>query len=85
MDVIRALSAQLMMYRFVSIVGAARHRKDHCRHFGCPYAVGGFRGGSFFFVDLAMLTDVTLVPTAVAQARSGLWRKPTIRCVVSQP
>ena len=66
-DIIRALSAQLMMYRFVSIVGAAGIGKTTVAISVAHALLEGFKG-AVFFVDLAMLTDVTLVPTAVAQA-----------------
>ena len=80
-DTIRSLSAQLMMYRFVSIVGAAGIGKTTVAISVAHALLEGF-DGAVFFIDLAALTDATLVPTAVAR-RSGLWRKRRIRCVVS--
>src|SRR4029077_19733420 len=63
-DTIRGLSAHLMMYRFVSIVGPAGIGKTtvaiSTAHFGF--------NGAVFFVDLAALTDAKLVPTTVARA-----------------
>jgi predicted ATPase/DNA-binding winged helix-turn-helix (wHTH) protein len=66
-DIIRALSGQLMMYRFVSIVGAAGIGKTTVAISVAHTLLEGFNG-AVFFVDLATLTDAGLVPTAVARA-----------------
>jgi predicted ATPase len=64
-DTIRALSAQLMMYRFVSIVGPGGIGKTTVAISVAHMLLDGFHG-AVFFVDLAVLTDARLVPTAVA-------------------
>ena len=46
-DTIRTLSAQLMMWRFVSIVGAGGIRKNYRRHLRCSRTVRWFRRGGF--------------------------------------
>jgi predicted ATPase/DNA-binding winged helix-turn-helix (wHTH) protein len=66
-DTIRTLSAQLMMYRFVSIVGAAGIGKTTVAISAAHMLSDGFNG-AVFFVDLAALTDARLVPTTVARA-----------------
>src|SRR5580698_6500120 len=66
-DTIRALSAQLMMYRFVSIVGAGGVGKTTVAVAVAHSLLDGF-SGAVFFVDLATLTDAKLVPTTVASA-----------------
>jgi predicted ATPase/DNA-binding winged helix-turn-helix (wHTH) protein len=66
-DAIRVLSAQLMMYRFVSIVGAAGIGKTTVAISVAHMLLNGFNG-AVFFVDLAALTDAKLVPTTVARA-----------------
>ena len=66
-DTIRALSAQLMMCRFVSIVGAGGIGKTTVAISVAHALLDGFNG-AVFFVDLAALTDAKLVPTAVASA-----------------
>jgi predicted ATPase/DNA-binding winged helix-turn-helix (wHTH) protein len=66
-DTIRALSAQLMMYRFVSIVGAGGIGKTTVAISVAHALLDGFNG-AVFFVDLATLTDAKLVPTTVARA-----------------
>jgi predicted ATPase/DNA-binding winged helix-turn-helix (wHTH) protein len=66
-DIIRALSGQLMMYRFVSIVGAAGIGKTTVAISVAHTLLEGFNG-AVFCVDLATLTDARLVPTAVARA-----------------
>ena len=66
-DTIRALSAQLMMYRFVSIVGAGGIGKTTVAISVAHTLLDGF-DGAVFFVDLATLTDAKLVPTTVASA-----------------
>src|SRR3984957_18059078 len=66
-DAIRALSAQLMMYRFVSIVGAGGVGKTTVAVSVAHALLDGFNG-AVFFVDLTALTDAKLVPTTVASA-----------------
>ena len=66
-DIIRALSGQLMMYRFVSIVGAGGIGKTTVAISVAHTLLEGF-DGAVFFVDLATLTDAKLVPTTVASA-----------------
>jgi predicted ATPase/DNA-binding winged helix-turn-helix (wHTH) protein len=66
-DTIRTLSAQLMMYRFVSIVGAGGIGKTTVAISVAHMLLDGFNG-AVFFVDLAALTDARLVPTAAASA-----------------
>ena len=66
-DTIRTLSAQLMMWRFVSIVGAGGIGKTTVAISVAHALLDGF-DGAVFFVDLAALIDATLVPTAVASA-----------------
>ncbi len=66
-DAIRGLSAQLMMYRFVSIVGPAGIGKTTVAISVAHLLLDGFNG-AVFFVDLAALTDAKLVPTTVARA-----------------
>jgi predicted ATPase/DNA-binding winged helix-turn-helix (wHTH) protein len=66
-DTIRALSAQLMMYRFVSIVGAGGIGKTTVAISVAHTLSDGFNG-AVFFVDLAVLTDAKLVPTTVARS-----------------
>jgi predicted ATPase/DNA-binding winged helix-turn-helix (wHTH) protein len=66
-DTIRSLSAQLMMCRFVSIVGPGGIGKTTVAISVAHALSDGFNGG-VFFVDLAALTDPKLVPTTVASA-----------------
>jgi predicted ATPase/DNA-binding winged helix-turn-helix (wHTH) protein len=66
-DTIRALSAQLMMCRFVSIVGPGGIGKTTVAISIAHALLDGFNG-AVFFVDLAALTDAKLVPTMVARA-----------------
>ncbi|HTC04006.1 MAG TPA: winged helix-turn-helix domain-containing protein [Xanthobacteraceae bacterium] len=66
-DTIRVLSAQLMTYRFVSIVGAGGVGKTTVAVSVAHALLDGFNG-AIFFVDLAALTDAKLVPTTVASA-----------------
>jgi predicted ATPase len=66
-DIIRALSAQLMIGRFVSIVGPGGIGKTTVAISVAHALLDGF-DGAVFFVDLAALTDAKLVPTTVARA-----------------
>jgi len=66
-DIIRALSAQLMMRRFVSIVGPGGIGKTTVAISVAHALLDGFNG-AVFFVDLVALTDAKLVPTTVARA-----------------
>ena len=66
-DTIRALSAQLVTYRFVSIVGPGGVGKTTVAISVAHALLDGFNG-AVFFVDLAALTDAKLVPTTVASA-----------------
>jgi len=66
-DTIRTLSVQLMMWRFVSIVGAGGIGKTTVAISVAHALLDGF-DGAVFFVDLAALIDAKLVPTAVASA-----------------
>jgi predicted ATPase/DNA-binding winged helix-turn-helix (wHTH) protein len=65
-DIVCALSAQLMVSRFVSIVGAGGIGKTTVAISVAHALLDGFDGG-VFFVDLAALTDAKLVPTTVAR------------------
>jgi predicted ATPase/DNA-binding winged helix-turn-helix (wHTH) protein len=66
-DTIRALSAQLMIRRFVSIVGPGGIGKTTVA-ISVAHALLDRFNGAVFFVDLAALTDASLVPTTVARA-----------------
>ena len=66
-DIIRVLSAELMMYRFVSIVGSGGIGKTTVAISVAHALLAGFNG-AVFLVDLAALTDAKLVPTTVARA-----------------
>ena len=66
-DIVRTLSAQLMMHRFVSIVGAGGIGKTTVAVSVAHTLLDGFNG-AVFFVDLAALTDAEFVPTTVASA-----------------
>ena len=64
-DTVRTLSAQLMLRRFVSIVGPAGVGKTTVALSVAHGLLADF-GGDVFFVDLSALTDPNLVPTAVS-------------------
>src|SRR6266404_5863112 len=66
-DTVRALSAQLMTRRFVSIVGPGGMGKTTVAVSIAHALIDDFEG-AVFFVDLGALTDPGLVPTAVASA-----------------
>jgi predicted ATPase/DNA-binding winged helix-turn-helix (wHTH) protein len=64
-DTVRTLSADLLLRRFVSIVGPGGIGKTTVAVSIAHKLLTGFEG-AVFFVDLSMLTDPKLVPTAVA-------------------
>src|SRR5258707_9924366 len=66
-DTVRALSAQLMRRRFVSIVGPGGMGKTTVA-ISIAHALMDDFEGAVFFIDLGALTDPGLVPTAVASA-----------------
>jgi predicted ATPase/DNA-binding winged helix-turn-helix (wHTH) protein len=66
-DIIRALSAQLMTWRLLSIVGPGGIGKTTVA-ISVAHALSDGFNGAVFFVDLAALTDAKLVPTTVARA-----------------
>jgi predicted ATPase/DNA-binding winged helix-turn-helix (wHTH) protein len=66
-DTVRTLSAQLMMRRFVSIVGPGGMGKTTVAVSIAHALIDDFEG-AVFFIDLGTLIDPGLVPTAVASA-----------------
>ena len=66
-DLVLTLSEQLMLWRFVSIVGPGGIGKTTVAVSVAHTLFDGFNG-AVFFIDLAALTDPQLVPTAVASA-----------------
>src|SRR6202051_1169585 len=66
-DIVRLLSAQLMIRRFVSIVGPGGIGKTAVAISGARQLLDGFNG-AVVFVDLAALTDAHLVPATVVSA-----------------
>ena len=66
-DIVRLLSAQLMVCRFVSIVGPGGIGKTTVAISVAHELLDGFNG-AVVFVDLAALTDADLVPSTVASA-----------------
>jgi predicted ATPase/DNA-binding winged helix-turn-helix (wHTH) protein len=66
-DIVQALAAQLMLRRFVSIVGPGGIGKTTVAVSVAHRLLAGFEG-AVFFVDLSVLTNPQLVPTAVASA-----------------
>jgi predicted ATPase/DNA-binding winged helix-turn-helix (wHTH) protein len=66
-EAVRAVSQQLMMGRFVSIVGPGGIGKTTVAVSVAHALLNGF-GGAVFFIDLSALTNPQLVPTAVASA-----------------
>jgi predicted ATPase/DNA-binding winged helix-turn-helix (wHTH) protein len=65
--IVRTLSEQLMLWRFVSIVGPGGMGKTTVAVSVAHMLLDVF-DGAVFFIDLAALTDPQLVPTAVASA-----------------
>src|SRR5580692_10095727 len=65
--IVRTLTEQLMLWRFVSIVGPGGVGKTTVAVSVAHMLFEDF-DGAVFFVDLAALTDPQLVPTAVASA-----------------
>jgi predicted ATPase/DNA-binding winged helix-turn-helix (wHTH) protein len=66
-DTVRVVSTQLMMWRFVSIVGPGGMGKTTVAISVAHALLDGF-DGAVFFVDLSALTNAELVPLAVASA-----------------
>src|ERR1700723_865176 len=66
-DTVRGVAQQLLVWRFVSIVGPGGIGKTTVAISVAHTLIDGFRDG-VFFIDLAALTDPQLVPTAVASA-----------------
>ena len=66
-DIVRLLSAQLMICRFVSIVGPGGIGKTTVAISVAHELLDGFNG-AVVFVDLAALTDAHLVPATVVSA-----------------
>ena len=73
--IVRSLSEQLMLWRFVSIVGPGGMGKTTVAVSVAHLLVDDF-DGAVFFIDLAALTDPQLVPTAVASALGLMVRTP---------
>ena len=66
-DTVRALTQQLQMWRFVSVVGPGGIGKTTVAISVAHRLIDGFHG-AVFFIDLAALTDPQLVPAAIASA-----------------
>ena len=66
-EVVRSVSEQLIMGRFVSIIGPGGIGKTTVAISVAHSLLNGFRG-AVFFVDLGALTNPQLVPTAVGSA-----------------
>jgi predicted ATPase/DNA-binding winged helix-turn-helix (wHTH) protein len=64
-DIVHTLSAELMLQRFVNIVGPGGIGKTTVAVSVAHKLLTGFEG-AVFFVDLSVLTNPELVPTAVA-------------------
>ena len=73
--IVRTLSEQLMLWRFVSIVGPGGMGKTTVAVSVAHILFDDF-DGAVFFIDLAALTDPQLVPTAVASALGLVVRTP---------
>jgi predicted ATPase len=73
--IVRTLSAQLMTWRFVSIIGPGGIGKTTVAVSIAHMLFDGFNG-AVFFIDLAALTDPQLVPTAVASALGLMVQTP---------
>ena len=66
-ETVRTLLAQLLLWRFVSIVGPGGVGKTAVAVTVAHASIEAFHG-AVFFVDLSSLTDPRLVPTAVASS-----------------
>jgi predicted ATPase/DNA-binding winged helix-turn-helix (wHTH) protein len=64
-NIVKTLSAELLLQRFVSIVGPGGIGKTTVAVSVAHNLLTGFEGG-VFFIDLSVLTNPKLVPTAVA-------------------
>src|SRR5271154_2531702 len=64
-DTVRSLAEQLQEWRFVSIVGPGGVGKTTVAISVAHALIDGFQS-AVFFIDLAALTDATLVPTSIA-------------------
>ena len=73
--IVRSLSEQLMLWRFVSVVGPGGMGKTTVAVSVAHQLFDDF-DGAVFFIDLAALTDPQLVPTAVASALGLMVRTP---------
>ena len=72
-DTVQVLSTQLMISRFVSIIGPGGMGKTTVAVAVAHALLSGF-GSAVFFVDLAPLTDPQLVPATVALALGFMWQ-----------
>jgi predicted ATPase len=72
-DTVHLLSTQLMMSRFVSIVGPGGMGKTTVAVAVAHALLRGF-GDAVFFVDLAPISDPGLVPATVASALGFMWQ-----------
>src|SRR5271156_2637592 len=73
-DTVRELARQLQVWRFVCIVGPGGIGKTTVAISVAHALIDGFHD-AVFFIDLAVLTDPQLVPTAVASALGGTGEK----------
>jgi predicted ATPase/DNA-binding winged helix-turn-helix (wHTH) protein len=72
-DTVHVLSTQLMMSRFVSVIGPGGMGKTTVAVAVAHALLSGF-GDAVFFVDLAPISDPQLVPTTVALALGFMWQ-----------
>jgi predicted ATPase/DNA-binding winged helix-turn-helix (wHTH) protein len=72
-DTVHLLSTQLMMSRFVSIIGPGGMGKTTVAVAVAHALLSGF-GDAVFFVDLAPISDPQLVPATVALALGFMWQ-----------
>jgi predicted ATPase/DNA-binding winged helix-turn-helix (wHTH) protein len=73
--IVRTLSEELMLWRFVSIVGPGGMGKTTVA-VSVAHTLAEAFNGAVFFIDFAPLTDPQLVPTAVASALGLRVRTP---------